>query len=71
MKYDITVVAPRDPARRAGIVSLITADPARSSHRLDEAGVAHSLREGAIRLSPHVYNTGPEIQRALAVLDAP
>ena len=66
----ITLVTPRDPARRAGIVSLRTADSRRSSARLDEAGVAHSLREGAIRLAPHVYNTEDEIARALAVLDA-
>ena len=66
----ITLVTPRDPARRAGIVSLRTADSARSSARLDEAGVAHSLREGAIRLAPHVYNTEDEVARALAILDA-
>jgi selenocysteine lyase/cysteine desulfurase len=66
----VTLVTPRDPARRAGIVSLRTADSRRSSARLDEAGVAHSLREGAIRLAPHVYNTEDEIARALAVLDA-
>lgn len=66
----VQLVTPVDPARRAGIVSLITADPAASSARLDASGVAHSLREGAIRLSPHVYNTSEEIQRALAVLDA-
>ena len=28
---------------------------------------SHSLREGAIRLSPHVYNTSAEIRRALDV----
>ena len=66
----VTLVTPRDPARRAGIVSLITADSAASSARLGAAGVAHSLREGALRLAPHVYNTSEEIQRALALLDA-
>jgi cysteine desulfurase/selenocysteine lyase len=69
-RRDITLVTPDDPARRAGIVSLRTADSARSSARLEEAGVAHSLREGMIRLAPHVYNTEDEIARALAVLDA-
>ena len=66
----VKLVTPADPSHRAGIVSLITADSAASSARLDAAGVAHSLREGAIRLSPHVYNTSEEIQRALAVLEA-
>jgi selenocysteine lyase/cysteine desulfurase len=39
------------------------------SARLEAAGVAHSLREGAIRLSPHFYNTEDEVDRALAVLE--
>ena len=68
-RSDITLVTPRDPARRAGIVSLITTDSAASSARLRAAGVAHSLREGTIRLAPHVYNTSDEIHRALALLD--
>ncbi len=68
-RRDVTLVTPRDPSRRAGIVSLITADSAASSARLRDAGVAHSLREGALRFAPHVYNTSEEIQRALALLD--
>ncbi len=68
-RRDVTLVTPRDPSRRAGIVSLVTADSAASSARLRDAGVAHSLREGALRFAPHVYNTSEEIQRALALLD--
>jgi selenocysteine lyase/cysteine desulfurase len=30
--------------------------------------VVHALREGAIRLSPHGYNTMEEIERALELL---
>jgi selenocysteine lyase/cysteine desulfurase len=57
------------PGRRAGIVSLVPAgDAAAVSRRLETAGVAHSLREGAIRLSPHCYNIEAEIDRALDVL---
>jgi len=66
----VKLVTPADPARRAGIVSLMTADSAASSARLHASGVEHSLREGAIRLSPHVYNTSEEIRRALALLGA-
>jgi len=69
-RRDVTLVTPTHPSRRAGIVSLITADSAASSARLRAAGVAHSLREGAIRLAPHVYTTSAEVQRALAILDA-
>ncbi|HEX8851661.1 MAG TPA: aminotransferase class V-fold PLP-dependent enzyme [Gemmatimonadaceae bacterium] len=66
----VTLVTPADPARRAGIVSVVTRDSVADSARLKKAGVAHSLREGALRLAPHVYNTSAEIERALAILDA-
>ncbi|HEX6059474.1 MAG TPA: aminotransferase class V-fold PLP-dependent enzyme [Gemmatimonadaceae bacterium] len=57
------------PGRRAGIVSLVPRGEAEgASRRLEAAGVAHSLREGAIRLSPHCYNTEGEVDRALEVL---
>lgn len=65
---DVQLVTPADPAHRAGIVSLAPRDPAAASARLARAGVAHALREGAIRLAPHCYNTESEIARALAVL---
>jgi len=55
--------------RRAGIIAVVPpGDPAEASERLTSAGVVHSLREGAIRLSPHCYNTREEIERALEVL---
>ncbi|NUO63860.1 MAG: aminotransferase class V-fold PLP-dependent enzyme [Gemmatimonadaceae bacterium] len=69
-KRDVTLVTPADSARRAGIVSIVTRDSAADSARLKTAGVAHSLREGALRLAPHVYNTSAEIERALEILDA-
>ena len=65
----VTLVTPRDPSRRAGIVAVTPRDPVATSSRLTKAGIAHSLREGSIRLSPHVYNTSAEIERALAVLE--
>lgn len=68
-RRDVTLITPANPARRAGIVSFTTADTAASSARLRAAGIAHSLREGAIRLSPHLYITSGEIERALRVLD--
>ena len=68
-RRDVRLVTPRDPALHAGIVSLVPADAAASSARLTAAGVSHSLREGAIRLSPHCYNTGVEVDGALAVLE--
>jgi selenocysteine lyase/cysteine desulfurase len=65
---DVELVTPADPSRRAAIVSLRTRDSQAASNRLAAANVAHSLREGAIRLSPHFYNTREEIQRTLEIL---
>lgn len=65
----VRLITPADPAQRAGIVSVVPRDPARASAALGEAGISHSLREGAIRLSPHCYNTIADIEQALAVLD--
>ena len=39
--------------------------------RLTEAGIDIALRAGNLRFSPHLYNTSEEIERALALLDAP
>jgi selenocysteine lyase/cysteine desulfurase len=67
-RKDMRLVTPADPARRAGIVSIAPPDPAATSARLTKAKIIHSLREGAIRLSPHCYNTSGEMTRALEVL---
>lgn len=38
--------------------------------RLSRAGIDTALRGGAIRFSPHLYNTPADIDRALSVLDS-
>lgn len=67
-RRDVRLVTPADHAHRAGIVVLAPPDPAAASARLTAARIAHAVREGAIRLSPHVYNTASEVRRALAVM---
>jgi cysteine desulfurase/selenocysteine lyase len=62
----IPVVTPR--ARHAGIASLRPEDAARASARLTEARVAHSVREGTIRLAPHCYTTGEDVRVALGAI---
>ena len=66
----LSVVTPRDPKHRAGIIALRFDDSARRSAKLQEAGVIHSLREGAIRLAPYFFNTSDEIERALDLLSS-
>ena len=65
---DVRLVTPGDPAKRGGVIAVAPRDPAAASARLTAAGVIHSLREGAIRLSPHFYNTEAEIDTALELL---
>jgi selenocysteine lyase/cysteine desulfurase len=66
----VRLVTPADRSKRAGIVAVAPRDPQGASDRLTAAGVTHSLREGAIRLSPHFYNTDEEIDSALALLES-
>jgi selenocysteine lyase/cysteine desulfurase len=68
-RSDVSVVTPRDPARRAGILSLRTADTARSAAALARGGVVCAVREGVLRLSPHFYNTADEMSRAVEILE--
>jgi cysteine desulfurase/selenocysteine lyase len=66
---DVELATPSSPRHRAGIVSLRMPNAAAVSAALKAANVSHSLREGAIRLSPHFYNTRDEIRRTLSVID--
>ncbi len=67
-RSDLRLVTPADRRRRAGIISIAPRDPPAASERLTRSGIAHSLREGAVRLSPHCYNTPEEMMRALGIL---
>lgn len=66
----LSLVTPRDPKRRAGIVSFHAEDAESISARLNDGDVSHSIRGGGvIRLAPHIYNTEQGIDRVLALLD--
>jgi selenocysteine lyase/cysteine desulfurase len=64
----VKLVTPAAPARRAGIVCVRPVDGERASERLRSRGVVHSLREGNIRLSPHVYNSVEDVRSALELM---
>lgn len=66
--HDVPLVTPADPGRRGGIVCLRPRDAVAVSDRLRAKGVVHSYREGAIRLSPHMYNTPEDVQAALSLI---
>lgn len=66
--HGVELVTPSAPDRRAGIIAVRPPDARGASAKLREARVTHSLREGAIRLSPHAYNTSAEIDYALSII---
>lgn len=68
-RREVTLLSPRDRPHRSGIVALIPRDPARTSDALTAAGVMHSLREGAIRLSPHWFTPPAHVDRVMEQLE--
>ena len=65
----VRLATPSLASRRAGIVALRMPDAEGVSRALKAAHVAHSLREGSIRLAPYFYNTQEELRRALRVIE--
>ncbi len=66
---DVRLVTPAHPDRRAGVISFASNSLNAMASRLSAAHVTHTVREGAIRLSPHCYNTSEEIDQVLEILD--
>jgi len=66
------LVSPRRGPGRSTLVVLGHRQPGRTEalhRRLAAAGVDVALRRGRLRVSPHLYNTEADIDRALEVLD--
>lgn len=63
------MMTPRQPEERSGILTVCHSQ--RSAHelweRLRAARIVAAVREGGVRLSPHLYNTFDEMD---AVIDA-
>jgi cysteine desulfurase/selenocysteine lyase len=67
----LRLVSPEDPARRAAIVTFTTGDAGRDEalvRRLAERGIVVALRPRGVRVSPHLYNVGADVERLLAAL---
>ena len=65
------VVSPRGEGESSGIVSFTAGDAGATKdafERLEAAGIIVSLREGAVRVAPHFYNTTEEIDGLLDCL---
>jgi kynureninase len=57
-----------DREARSGIVMIEHDDPAGAVRRMADAGVICDYRPGAVRLSPHFYNTTLDNEKAVEVL---
>jgi selenocysteine lyase/cysteine desulfurase len=66
---NVRVVSPRSDAHRSAILCVAPPRAADAYHALKRARVVCSLREGAIRLAPHCYNTVEEMEKVVEVLD--
>jgi cysteine desulfurase / selenocysteine lyase len=64
----VRLITPRDRAHRAGVFAVRPDDLPAASARLKSAKCVHSVRENAIRMSPHWYTTTEQWQDALAEL---
>jgi cysteine desulfurase/selenocysteine lyase len=62
------ILSPLDQ-RRSGILCLAPQDVGSAFRALKAARIICSLREGAIRLSPHAYNTTGDMTRVLEALE--
>lgn len=68
-RSDVRLVTPSASGRRAGVLSFAPASPDAMVGALRAARVSHVMREGAIRLSPHCYNTVDEMDRVIQLLE--
>ena len=66
---NVRITSPVENGHRSAILCIAPPKPAEAYHGLKRARVVCSLREGAIRLSPHCYNTMEEMEKVIEVLD--
>jgi selenocysteine lyase/cysteine desulfurase len=68
----LRVTTPSDPALRAGLVVVPAREPSRVAAYLRDRGVDvwGSDRRGLIRIDPHLFDDGADIDRCLDALDA-
>jgi selenocysteine lyase/cysteine desulfurase len=67
LERGLAIRSPRDTeGEKSGIVlaALPGSDASAVGRRLAEAGIVLSVRDGALRFSPHAYNTHDELDRA-------
>jgi selenocysteine lyase/cysteine desulfurase len=64
----VAIQSPLGPGERSGILAFSCEDPTSLKKALAGEGIVVAEREGAIRVSPHLYNTPEEIEKLCRVL---
>ena len=64
----VEVTSDSRPERRSGIFAFRPADAAGTHRALARAGVGCVVREGAVRLAPHLYNQPEDLDTVMDVL---
>jgi selenocysteine lyase/cysteine desulfurase len=67
-KRDYHITSPLEPAHRSCILSFSGKDTEGLFKKLRKHNIITSLREGAIRVAPHFYNTADEMERLIQLL---
>jgi selenocysteine lyase/cysteine desulfurase len=62
------LVSPADGIHESAIVCVATRRPEEAWKRLQDRGIVCALRESAIRVSPHCFNTPDEMERVASIL---
>jgi selenocysteine lyase/cysteine desulfurase len=65
-----TILSPRDGAERSGILTFSRADNAALHAALTAGGVVCRQRLGGVRLAPHCYTDGDDVERVLSIVRA-
>jgi cysteine desulfurase/selenocysteine lyase len=65
----VRITSPLEERHRSAILCVAPPKAAEAFHAVKRARIVCSLREGAIRLSPHCYNTIEEMEKVVEVLD--
>jgi selenocysteine lyase/cysteine desulfurase len=65
----VRIASPLQERHRSAILCVAPPKAAEAFHAVKRARIVCSLREGAIRLSPHCYNTLEEMEKVVEVLD--
>jgi cysteine desulfurase/selenocysteine lyase len=65
----LTLRSPTAPDQRAGITTIAVPDAEKVAAVLREAGVGLSVREGALRLATHFFNTAGELESVCRLIE--